>query len=129
MEPDTHHLTLENDSVSAKKSTERKTFIRGRNLFKIALLGDVFVGKTAITYRYTIPNWVFPPVIDHTIGVAFGSRIVKRKNVNVKLQLWDTGGQDATKKAFQPYYRGEEVDAIIVVYSVIKRSSFDSVER
>ena len=127
LEPDTRHFTSKNDSVSAEKSTERKIFMRGRNLFKIVLVGEMGTGKTAIMVRYI--DQKYEEIMDLTIGVEFGACTVKRNNVSVKLQLWDTGGQEAFRKVVEDYYRGEEADAIIVVYDCTRRFTFDSVER
>ena len=128
LESDTHHLTLKKDSVRFEKSNERKinkrVDPRDRTLFRILLLGDSGVGKTAITMRYTeqeYGQWI------STIGVDFKIRTVERKKDSVKLMIWDTTGQERFRTITESYYRG--VDAFIVVYSVTDRLTFDHLER
>ncbi|KAJ3165982.1 Ras- protein Rab-2A [Irineochytrium annulatum] len=40
-----------------------------------------------------------------TIGIEFGSQIVKVKNRSVKLQIWDTAGQESFRSISRAYYR------------------------
>ena len=62
-----------------------------------------------------------------TIGVEFASRIVPvDHDVNVKLQIWDTAGQDRFKTITSSYYRGAH--GIIVAYDVTDRLSFTGVQ-
>ena len=62
LESDTQHLTLKKDSVrfeKSEKSNERKIIKevdqRVGKLFKILLVGDTDVGKTAISIRFAEP--------------------------------------------------------------------------
>ena len=48
----------------------------------------------------------FQPVHDLTIGVEFGARMVTVAGVNIKLQVWDTAGQESFRSITRSYYRG-----------------------
>ena len=124
-QPDTHQVRIENDSVRFEKSTERKINKRGNQFFTILLLGDAFVGKTAILVRYT--DKIFKSIMISTIGADFYIRTVEKKKQKVELQVWDTAGQERYRTITETYFRGK--DAFIVVYSVTDRDSFDEVER
>ena len=130
LESDTHHLTLKKDSVRFEKSNERKinkkVDPRDRKLFKILLLGDSGVGKTAIWVRYAEQKYGIDgegSFLSST-GMDFKNRTLERKKGNVKLQIWDTGGQERYRLIAEHYYR--LVDTIIIVYSVTDRSSFEN---
>ena len=55
---------------------------------KITLLGDTGVGKSAIIKRY-IDNY-YDDNITSNISSNFLEKIVKVKNQNVRLEVWDT---------------------------------------
>ena len=59
---------------------------------KIILLGDTGVGKSAIIKRY-IDNY-YDDNITSNISSNFLEKIVKVKNQNVRLEVWDTAGQE-----------------------------------
>lgn len=43
---------------------------------------------------------------DLTIGVEFGARTVQIDGKAVKLQIWDTAGQESFRSITRSYYRG-----------------------
>jgi Ras-related protein Rab-2A len=58
-------------------------------LFKFIMIGDSSVGKTCMLTRY-VDGW-FKSDNDPTIGVEFGSKLIKCKDGTVvRLQVWDT---------------------------------------
>ena len=59
---------------------------------KITLLGDTGVGKSAIIKRY-IDNY-YDDNITSNISSNFLEKIVKVKNQNIRLEVWDTAGQE-----------------------------------
>ena len=48
----------------------------------------------------------FQPVHDLTIGVEFGARMVSIEGKQIKLQIWDTAGQESFRSITRSYYRG-----------------------
>merc|ERR1712007_413164 len=60
---------------------------------------------------------------DLTIGVDYGSRIVDIENHAVKLQIWDTAGQESFRSITRSYYRGAA--AVLLVYDVSRRDTFE----
>ena len=93
-------------------------------LYKILILGDGSVGKTSFLTRYADNS--FQESVLSTIGVDY-----KLKNVQlddgrtVKLQIWDTAGQDRFRSIAKNYYKG--ANGIVVVFSVIDKESFKNV--
>ncbi|OMJ74002.1 hypothetical protein SteCoe_23901 [Stentor coeruleus] len=94
-------------------------------LFKILLIGDSSVGKTSILLRY-IDN-TYSGEFQATIGVDFKVSTVKLNSKIIKLQLWDTAGQDRFKNIVASYYRGAQ--GIFIVYDVTNRISFTNVTK
>jgi len=93
-------------------------------LFKTIVVGDGAVGKTAITFRYAVGK--FQENYKMTIGVDF---TIKREKVNdkeVKVQVWDTGGQEKFSKIRPLYYRGALGG--LVVFDVTSRESFKNLD-
>ena len=95
------------------------------HLFKILIIGDSGVGKSNILLRYV--DGMFSEEFISTIGVDFRIHTLQIENKNVKLQLWDTAGQDRFKSIVQSYYRGAA--GILVVYDVTNRESFENINQ
>lgn len=64
---------------------------------------------------------------DLTIGVEFGCALLSVKNRPLKMQIWDTSGQEKFKSLTRSYYRGAA--GALLVYDISKRSSFEHVTR
>lgn len=94
-------------------------------LFKILIIGNSGVGKTALLLRYT--DGIFNPEFHTTIGVDFKINTVNIDGKVVKMQLWDTAGQDRFRNIVASYYRGAH--GVIMVYDVTERDSFDGVRQ
>jgi len=81
------------------------------------------VGKSCLLLQFTDRR--FQLGHEMTIGVEFGARVVKIDNVPVKLQIWDTAGQESFRSITQSYYRG--TSGVLLVYDVTRRETFDHV--
>ena len=62
-----------------------------------------------------------------TIGVEYKSKIFEVYGKRTKATIWDTAGAERYRTITSNYYRGSH--AIIFVYDVTERSSFDNVEK
>jgi small GTP-binding protein len=74
-------------------------------LFKLIIIGDTGVGKSCMLARLTKKCFVE----DHnvTIGVEFGNfAMLFNEETHIKLQIWDTAGQEAYKSITRTFYRG-----------------------
>jgi small GTP-binding protein len=92
-------------------------------LFKILIVGDINTGKTAILDQFT--NNHFDGAYISTIGIDFNVKIIPiDDHTNVKLQVWDTCGQERFRSLTRSYYR--DTDAIIIVYDITSRRSFEN---
>ena len=93
-------------------------------VFKILLLGDSEVGKSCFLMRYSenvfIENYIT------TIGLDYKLKTVKLDTgKTIKVQLWDTAGQDKYRTIAKNYYKGSH--GILLLYDITKQSSFDNI--
>ena len=90
--------------------------------YKIILVGDSSVGKTCILMRAV--NNKFSDHYQPTIGFEFLLMYFQVNNVKIKLQIWDTCGQEMYRSLIQGFYRNTAVT--LLVYSKTAKSSFES---
>ena len=88
---------------------------------KIILLGDSGVGKTCIINRYIYNQ--YNPNTDTTLGSSYSSKSIKKNNIEYKLNLWDTTGQEKYHSITNLFIKGASV--VILVYSIESLSSFE----
>lgn len=94
-------------------------------LFKYIIIGDTGVGKSCLLLQFTDKR--FQPVHDLTIGVEFGARMVTIDEKQVKLQIWDTAGQESFRSITRSYYRGAA--GALLVYDITRRDTFKHLSR
>jgi small GTP-binding protein len=94
-------------------------------LYKLILVGDSYVGKTNILSKY-IKN-EFNQNTKSTVGVEFGTKILKIEDKIIKAQIWDTAGQERYKSITSTYYKGAK--GAFIVYDITNRLSFESVDK
>lgn len=90
-------------------------------LFKYIIIGDTGVGKSCLLLQFTDKR--FQPVHDLTIGVEFGARMINIAGKPVKLQIWDTAGQESFRSITRSYYRGAA--GALLVYDITRRETFN----
>jgi small GTP-binding protein len=89
--------------------------------FKFIIVGSSGVGKTAILKRLVEDTFTEDSLA--TIGVEFDSTVIAVDNRKVKLQIWDTAGQDRFRSIAKAYYRNAA--GVFVVYDLADRKSYD----
>lgn len=92
-------------------------------LFKLLLIGDSGVGKTSIIYRFVENK--FESSFITTIGIDFKIRTVELEGKKIKLQIWDTAGQNRFDTITSSCYRGAQ--GILLVYDVTDEKSFRNI--
>uniref|UniRef100_A0A3B3RSP2 RAB2A, member RAS oncogene family n=1 Tax=Paramormyrops kingsleyae TaxID=1676925 RepID=A0A3B3RSP2_9TELE len=81
----------------------------------------VGVGKSCLLLQFTDKR--FQPVHDLTIGVEFGARMITIDGKQIKLQIWDTAGQESFRSITRSYYRGAA--GALLVYDITRRDTFN----
>ena len=72
-------------------------------LYKFILIGESDVGKTSIMHRYNKGWWLEEP--SPTVGVDFINKFINVNGTKVKIQLWDTAGQEKFRSINSAYYK------------------------
>ena len=82
-------------------------------IYKILVLGDSTVGKTAFIVRFC-ENKFEDDYSLSTIGVDIKTKFIIRKEKKIQLQIWDTAGQERFRSITKNSYKG--ADGIILMY-------------
>ena len=93
-------------------------------VYKILLLGDSEVGKSCFLMRYA--DNVFVDNYITTIGLDYKLKYIQLDSGEIiKVQLWDTAGQDRYRTIAKNYYKGSH--GILLLYDVTKTNSFENI--
>ncbi|XP_062424241.1 ras-related protein Rab-10-like [Rhea pennata] len=95
-------------------------------LVKIVMAGESSVGKTSIVRSYTEPAAAAAsPCYLATIGIDFKVKSVTFNGTRVKLQIWDTAGQEQFHTLSTSYFRGAQ--GFVLVYDITNLDSFQGI--
>ncbi len=83
------------------------------------------MGKSCLLLQFTDKR--FRTDHDLTIGVEFGARLVNIGGKQIKLQIWDTAGQESFRSITRSYYRG--ATGALLVYDISRRDTFNHLTR
>ena len=93
-------------------------------VYKILLLGDSEVGKSCFLMRYS--DNVFVENYMATIGLDYKLKYIQLESGEmIKVQLWDTAGQDRYRTIAKNYYKGSH--GILLLYDITKVNSFENI--
>ena len=105
-----------------KKDKPKKQIIE----IKLILLGDISVGKSSILGRY-IDN-SFTENYQCTLQVETKSKVIDIDlNTSVKMNIWDTVGQEKYRNLTRQYFRN--CHGAIIVFDLTRKDSFDGVQK
>lgn len=93
-------------------------------IFKVVIVGDSAVGKTCLLNRYT--RNAFTPDSTPTVGIGYGAKTLEFGKTVVKLQIWDTAGQESFRSIARTFYKGTH--GVVLTYSINKFPSFDHLQ-
>ncbi len=105
----------------ATKTNDRNSKVL---MIKVVLLGDPAVGKTSLIQRFV--HHSFSGSYKATLGLDLSLKEIKFPRATVKLQLWDMGGQSATKSLRLRFYKGTR--GALLVYDTTRRKTFQNLQ-
>ena len=88
--------------------------------FKQIVVGDSGVGKSCLTIKATKNN--FDSIYSPTIGFEFLTFFIKIEDLYVKLQIWDTCGQEVYRSLISSFYHNSSL--ALLVYAIDEKNSF-----
>ncbi len=94
-----------------------------RKIFKIVLLGDGAVGKTALRTRYLGEG--FKKSYQMTIGADFAVKRVTLDGIEIVAQIWDLAGQIRFQSVREVYYQG--ATGALLVFDITRGETFENI--
>ena len=93
---------------------------------KLVLIGESGVGKSSIIKQYSAH--VFDPDIDASISNKVVVKTLELKDINkiIKLNIWDTAGQEKYRSIAKIFYKDAKI--IVLVYSITNKDSFETLK-
>ena len=91
---------------------------------KVIFIGDANTGKTSIINR--IIDNPFNDTYEVSIGIDFMSKNIRFRGQNIKIQIWDSAGQEKYKGLIPSYVRNSSI--VFIVYDISSRTSFENVQ-
>ena len=90
---------------------------------KVLLCGNSGVGKTSIFKRYFKNE--FEGNYNSSIGIDFQTKVIKRKNRQYSIQVFDTAGEERFRSITSSYFRMAEY--FLLIFDLTNRNSFDAI--
>jgi len=117
-----------NSIIKAEKKEKKEKNKTKKQMIdiKLILLGDISVGKSSIIGRY-IDN-SFSDDYQCTLQVEMKTKIIDIDlDTKVKMNIWDTVGQEKFRNLTKQYYRN--CQGAIIVFDLTRKDSFDGVQK
>ena len=89
---------------------------------KVIVLGDSSVGKSCFINRLKEKEI---HEIQSTVGIEHYTYIISLNTYTIRMQIWDTAGQEKFNSIINNYYKGTEVG--IFLYSIDNENTFNNV--
>ena len=93
--------------------------------FKIIIVGDSGLCKSCLSIK--VSRNYFEDFYSPTVGFEFLTFNVKVEDQNIKLQIWDTCGQEVYRSLISSFYRSASL--AIIVYSIDNEESYINIEK
>ena len=90
---------------------------------KVIILGDSSVGKSSLINRLLNNEFKELPA---TLAIEYHTYLISLNEYRIRMQIWDTAGQEKFNSIVSNYYKGTEVG--IFLYSIDNEESFKNVK-
>jgi len=110
--------------MSQKNTSKPKPPSRYDYIAKVTILGDSTVGKSSLVTKFTENFFSYNQLL--TVGVDFKLKTVNVAGKKVKLEIWDTSGQERFRKIATDNLK--RAHGVILCYAVNDRDSFMHIE-
>ena len=93
--------------------------------FKVILIGPGAVGKTSLLQRFVHNK--FLERYELTIGVDFLSKDVDVNGINIRMTIWDIGGQERFKFMRNRFYDG--ANGALLVFDLTRSNTYTEIKK
>ena len=108
---------------------EERTDTLSENYFdekiKIMIIGETRVGKTSLISKYCKNEFSGGQYLS-TIGIDFQIKNLKINSKKIRLQIWDTAGEERFRNIAKNYFQSS--DGFLVVYDIANNESFETLD-
>ena len=122
MDPNQKGIPIEDDEFNIELLPE--DYAQYDISFKIIVIGDSSVGKSCLTTQAVRNKFI--DFYQTTVGFEFLTFNLRINTNVVKLQVWDTCGQEVYKSLISNFYRNSSL--ALIVYAINNRNSFEHAE-
>ena len=122
MDSNQHGIPLNDDEFNIELLPE--DFAQYDISFKVIVIGDSGVGKSCLTTQAVRQN--FEEFYTATVGFEFLTFNMRINNNVLKLQIWDTCGQEVYKSLISNFYRNSSL--ALILYAIDNSDSFRHAE-
>uniref|UniRef100_A0A8C0X0U6 Ras-related protein Rab-7b n=1 Tax=Castor canadensis TaxID=51338 RepID=A0A8C0X0U6_CASCN len=91
---------------------------------KLIIVGALGVGKTSLLHQYV--HKMFHEEYQTTLGASILSKSITLNDTTLKLQIWDTGGQERFRSTVSTFYKGS--DGCLLAFDVTDLESFEALD-
>ncbi len=116
-----HHSKTSTKSTESTKRTESTSY----DTYRVAFVGPHDCGKTSVCIRFQGRVDYNIDYVITTLGAAYGTRLVYLDETVIRLEMWDTAGNERYIGLLSVYVRN--ASGIVAVYDVTDRYDFDRV--
>ena len=92
-------------------------------MIKLIFIFAIDVGKSNILSRFIMGR--FNPEHEITIGCEFMSKNIKINDRDIRIQIWDTAGQETYRSITRTYYKSST--CAFIIYDITDRKSFSNI--
>jgi len=114
------HAASRSNSTKAPKSSSKEDYT-----FKLVMVGDSGVGKSCLLEKFL--DLSSNNAFISTIGYEVRTHILKLDGQTVKMQVWDTGGQERYRPVLATCYKN--AFGVLLVYDVTNKKSFTNLQQ
>ena len=90
---------------------------------KIMVIGEIRVGKTALIKKYT--SNIFGGDYLTTVGIDFQEKTLDIDGKKVRMQIWDTAGEERFRNIAKNYF--VQANGFLIIYDISCKDSFEKV--
>ena len=116
------HPVVAEDLIIEKLPEDTKNYDKA---IKIILLGDSNVGKSSIVF--CLNNEQYNNYQRKSLGLQHYNYVIRIKGVTIRMQIWDTIGQEKFDSLTSNY--SKNTDVAIFVYAIDDLNSFNKIEK